>query len=77
VAAADQVPDPSDPEPGVPTGVGRSMLVDPMGTVRVDLGPGPGVTAASVDPALTARVRAVLPSLANRRDDVFGEVRKI
>jgi hypothetical protein len=48
-----------------------------MGTVRVDLGPGPGVTAASVDPALTARVRAVLPSLANRRDDVFGEVRKI
>ena len=31
---------------GVPTGVGRSMLVDPMGTVRMDLGPGPGVAAA-------------------------------
>ena len=61
----------------VPTGVGRSMLVDPMGTVRMDLGPGPGVAAAPVDPALTARVRAVLPSLANRRDDVFGEVRKL
>jgi predicted amidohydrolase len=53
------------------------MLVDPMGTVRMDLGPGPGVAAAPVDPALTARVRAVLPSLANRRDDVFGEVRKL
>ena len=77
VAAAGQVPDPSDPAPGVPTGVGRSMLVDPMGTVRMDLGPGPGVAAAPVDPALTARVRAVLPSLANRRDDVFGEVRKL
>ena len=77
VAAAGQVPDPADPALGVPTGVGRSMLVDPMGTVRMDLGPGPGVAAAAVDPALTARVRAVLPSLANRRDDVFGEVRKI
>jgi predicted amidohydrolase len=77
VAAAGQVPDPTDPDPRAPTGVGRSLLVDPMGTVRLDLGSGPGVAAGLVDPAVTAQVRGVLPSLANRRDDIFGELRKI
>src|SRR6266487_4420993 len=32
-----------------PTGVGRSMLVDPMGTVRLDLGSAPSVVAGEVD----------------------------
>lgn len=72
VAAAGQVPDPSSPPTRAPTGIGRSMLVDPMGTVRVDLGPDPGVAVAEVDAALTARVRALLPCLEHRRDDVFG-----
>jgi predicted amidohydrolase len=72
VAAAGQVPDPSSPPTRAPTGIGRSMLVDPMGTVRADLGPDPGVAAAEVDPALTERVRALLPCLEHRRDDVFG-----
>ena len=72
VAAAGQVPDPSSPPTRAPTGIGRSMLVDPMGTVRVDLGPDPGVAVAEVDPALTTRVRALLPCLEHRRDDVFG-----
>jgi predicted amidohydrolase len=72
VAAADQVPDPSAPPTGAPTGIGRSMLVDPMGTVRVDLGPGPGVAVADVDTTLTTQVRALLPCLEHRRDDVFG-----
>jgi predicted amidohydrolase len=72
VAAAGQVPDPSSPPTRAPTGVGRSMLVDPMGTVRADLGLWPQVTVAELDSAMTARVRTVLPSLEHRRADVFG-----
>ena len=53
--------------------VGRSMLVDPLGVVRADLGPGPGVLVAEVDAGLIDTVRAHLPSLENRRDDVFGK----
>ncbi len=76
VAAADQVPDPAEP-PGAPAGVGRSLLVDPMGTVRVDLGPTGRVGTGEVDPELTAEVRAILPMLANRRDDVFGGLSRL
>jgi predicted amidohydrolase len=72
VAAAGQVPDPESPRTRAPTGIGRSMLVDPMGTVRLDLGPFPGVAVGEVDTALTARVRDTLPCLEHRRDDVFG-----
>ena len=72
VAAVGQVPDPDERPTRAATGVGRSMLVDPLGVVRADLGPSPGVTVAEVDTALIATVRATLPSLANRRDDVFG-----
>src|SRR5215831_14894714 len=72
VAAAAQVPDPASPPTRAPTGVGRSMLVDPMGTVRADLGLWPQVIVAELDSELTARARAVLPCLEHRRDDVFG-----
>jgi predicted amidohydrolase len=72
VAAAGQVPDPASPPTRAPTGIGRSMLVDPMGTVRADLGPWPQVIVAELDSALTAQVRAVLPCLEHRRPDVFG-----
>jgi predicted amidohydrolase len=48
------------------------MLVDPLGVVRVDLGPAPGVAVAEVDEDLIETVRAVVPSLHNRREDVFG-----
>ena len=72
VAAAGQVPDPDAPPTRAPTGVGRSMLVDPMGTVRADLGLWPQVTVAELDSELTARTRAVLPCLEHRRDDIFG-----
>jgi deaminated glutathione amidase len=73
VAAVGQVPDPDEPFTRAATGVGRSMLVDPLGVVRADLGPGPGVTVAEVDVDLIETVRASLPSLENRRDDVFGK----
>jgi predicted amidohydrolase len=72
VAAAGQVPDPASPPTRAPTGIGRSMLVDPMGTVRADLGLWPQVTVAELDSAMTDRVRTVLPCLEHRRDDVFG-----
>ena len=72
VAAVGQVPDPDERPTRAATGVGRSMLVDPLGVVRADLGPAPGVTVADVDTSLIATVRATLPSMANRRDDIFG-----
>jgi predicted amidohydrolase len=73
VAAVGQVPDPDEPPTRAATGIGRSMLVDPLGVVRADLGPAPAVAVAEVDAELTGTVRASLPSLDNRRDDVFGK----
>jgi predicted amidohydrolase len=72
VAAVGQVPDPAEPATRAATGVGRSMLVDPLGVVRLDMGPSAGVAVGEVDTGLIATVRATVPSLANRRDDVFG-----
>ncbi len=62
----------SEPPTRAATGVGRSMLVDPLGVVRLDLGPSAGVAVGSVDVGLVQTVRAAVPSLANRREDVFG-----
>ena len=50
---------------------GSSMIVDPMGAVRVSLGEEPGVAVASVDRNRTAAVRATLPVLLHRRFDVI------
>jgi deaminated glutathione amidase len=75
VAAAGQVPDPAEPPTRAPTGIGRSLLVDPMGAVRIDLGPAEEIGIGDVDGAYTERVRATLPSLANRRTDVLGDGR--
>jgi len=72
VAAACQVPDASAPPTRAPTGIGRSLLVDPMGVVRTDLGPFAGVGVADLDTTLTKQVRSMLPSLEHRREDVFG-----
>jgi predicted amidohydrolase len=73
VAAVGQVPDPDEPRTRAATGIGRSMLVDPLGVVRLDLGPAPGVAVGEVDTELVGTVRAAVPSLANRREDVFGQ----
>ena len=72
VAAACQVPDASAPPTRAPTGIGRSLLVDPMGVVRTDLGPFAGVGVADLDTTLIKQVRSMLPSLEHRREDVFG-----
>ncbi|HEV2377409.1 MAG TPA: carbon-nitrogen hydrolase family protein [Streptosporangiaceae bacterium] len=72
VAAAGQVPDPASPPTSAPTGIGRSMLVDPWGAVRAELGPTAGVCVAEFDRSLTAQVRAALPCLTHHRNDVFA-----
>jgi len=77
VAAVGQVPDPAEPPTRAATGVGRSMLVDPLGVVRLDLGPAAGVAVGEVDTGLVETVRATVPSLANRRDDVFPVARAL
>jgi len=72
LAAAGQVPDPDSLPTRAPTGIGRSMLIDPLGVVRCDMGPSAGIAVVEADMSLVATVRATLPSLANRRADVFG-----
>jgi deaminated glutathione amidase len=72
VAAAGQVPDTGAPPVRAPAGVGRSMLVDPMGVVRLDLGPWPGVAAGTVDLDVMDETRALIPSLQHRRPDILG-----
>jgi deaminated glutathione amidase len=71
VAACGQVPDPDSPPTRAPTGIGRSMLIDPLGVVRCDMGPSAGVAVVEADMALVDSVRALIPSLANRREDVL------
>jgi deaminated glutathione amidase len=71
IAATGQVPDPDAPPTRAPTGVGRSMVVDPLGVVRLDLGSRPGVGVAEIDTAFTAQVRAEVPCLQHRRPDIF------
>jgi predicted amidohydrolase len=63
VVAAGQI---GDHEPGR-TCFGRSMIVDPWGTVLAQAPDEVGVTTAGLDLDRLARVRAELPSLANRR----------
>jgi predicted amidohydrolase len=63
VAAAAQI---GDHDPGR-TCFGRSMVVDPWGTVLAQAPDEVGVTVADIDLDRLARIRAELPSLANRR----------
>ena len=63
VVAAAQI---GDHDPGR-TCYGRSMVIDPWGTVVAQAPDEIGVTVADLDLARLARIRAELPSLANRR----------
>jgi len=53
-----------------PTGVGHSCAVGPDGTVLAGLGAAPDLLVTDLDLDAVARVRAVLPVLANRRRDL-------
>jgi predicted amidohydrolase len=50
---------------------GRSMIVDPWGTVLATAPDGIGMALADIDFAHLRRIRAELPSLANRRPAAY------
>ena len=50
---------------------GRSMVVDPWGTVVTTASDGVGVAQATIDPVRIATVRRQVPSLANRRPEAY------
>jgi predicted amidohydrolase len=56
-----------------PDGVcfGRSLVVDPWGTVVAQASDGVGVIVTEIDTALVAKIRTEVPSLANRQPDAY------
>jgi predicted amidohydrolase len=54
------------------TAYGRSMIVDPWGTVLAQAPDEPTVITAEIDLDRVADVRRRIPSLANRRADIYG-----
>lgn len=53
---------------------GRSMIVDPWGTVLATAPDGPGFALANLDFENLTRIREELPSLANQRQEVFESI---
>jgi deaminated glutathione amidase len=51
---------------------GHSMIIDPWGTVLAQVEDEAGICVADLDFARLAEVRAQIPSLANRRPQVYG-----
>lgn len=51
---------------------GHSMVVDPWGRVLLEMDDQPGVGYCEIDLDEVQRVRAMIPSLANRRPGVYG-----
>jgi predicted amidohydrolase len=51
---------------------GRSMVVDPWGTVVTTAADGVGIASATVDPSRVTAVRRQIPSLANRRPGAYA-----
>ena len=43
------------------------MIVDPLGAITAEAGPGEGSAIAEVDPAVVASIRAEFPFLPDRR----------
>jgi predicted amidohydrolase len=56
------------------TTYGRSMIVDPWGTLLAQAPDEPTVVTAEIDLDRVSDVRRRIPSLANRRADIFGSL---
>ena len=52
---------------------GRSMIINPWGTVIAQAADGEGVVVANLDMADLERIRTAVPSLANRRPGVYAQ----
>ena len=52
---------------------GRSMIINPWGTVIAQAADGEGVVVANLDMADLERIRTAVPSLANRRPSVYAK----
>lgn len=55
---------------------GNSMVVDPWGTVIARAKEEPGVTIAEIDLDYVANIRSKIPSLKNRRSDIYDVIKK-
>jgi len=67
VIAAGQI---GGPGPGLPC-LGRSMIIDPWGTVLACMPDTCGYITAELDPARVAGLRAALPAWEHRRTDLY------
>lgn len=56
-----------EPSGKAPTGIGYSTVVSPLGEIRGQLGPQPGLLLVDIDPTEVKVARAAVPVLANRR----------
>jgi len=56
------------------TAYGRSLVIDPWGTVLAQAPDGPGLIVADLDLDRVGRVRRQVPALANRRPAAYREV---
>jgi predicted amidohydrolase len=50
---------------------GRSMVIDPFGTVVLDMGNREGMEIVEIDKSRIEKVRESLPLLKNRRTDIY------
>jgi predicted amidohydrolase len=64
---ADPVTIGREPSGKAPTGIGYSLAVSPLGEIRGQLGPEPGLLVVDIDPSEVDAARAAVPVLANRR----------
>ena len=58
--------------PGQPA-FGRSMIVDPWGTIIAQAPDHVGIISADLDLARVRSIRRQIPVLANRRPEVYGQ----
>lgn len=58
------------------TAYGNSMVVNPWGVVTARLGEHPGILYAEIDLDYQRQVQGQMPSLENRRTDVYDVIRK-